>query len=85
MRCPHCRGACQFLGPSIAIPPKRDLQSWKRLESDIVHFRLVEVERTKKDSTRKKHDIEQRVRDLKHRAPNAERSALIKELQKDLP
>jgi hypothetical protein len=85
VRCPHCRSACQFLGLSIAIPPKRDLQGWKRLESDIVHFRLDEVERNKKDSTRKKHDIEQRVRDLKSRAQSAGRSTLVKELQKNLP
>src|ERR1700679_465400 len=49
--CPHCCSTCQFLGPSIAIPPKRNLQNWKRLESNIVHFRLDEVERSKKDST----------------------------------
>jgi len=69
----------------MAIPPKRDLQSWKRLESNIVHFRLDEVECSKKDSTRKKHDIEQRVRDLKDRAQSAGRNTLIKELQKNLP
>ena len=84
VRCPHCRSACQFLGPSIAIPPKRDLQSWKRLESDIIHFRLDEVERRKKDSTQKKHDIERRVRDLKSRPSSTERARLVKELEKEL-
>jgi len=84
VRCPHCRRACQFMGPSIAIPPKRDLQSWKHLESDIIHFRLDEGERSKKERARKKHSIEQRVRDLKERPPSAQRSSLIKELQRDL-
>ena len=82
--CPHCRGACQFLGPSIAVPPKRDVASWRRLQSEISEFRQSEAARQQKTATRQKHDLEQRIRDLKSRPASSGRTRLVKELEKEL-
>lgn len=84
VRCPHCRGACQFLGPSIAIPPKRELTSWRRLQAEITQFRLDEAARGTKSATRKKHDLEHRIRDLKSRPISSGRTRLVKEREKKL-
>src|SRR5690349_7331482 len=59
VRCPHCRRACQFLGPSIAIPPKRELASWRRLQEEVAQFRRDLAAADQKTATRKKHDLEQ--------------------------
>lgn len=85
VRCPHCRRACQFLGPSIAIPPKREVSSWRRLQADVAQFREDVGGDRKKSATRKKHDLEQRIRDLKSRPASSGRTRLIKELEKELP
>jgi len=82
VRCPHCRAACQFLGPSIAIPPKRDLAGWRRLQAWVVRFRKDLATRRKESATREKHDLERRIGILKRRPANSERLRLIKELKK---
>ena len=84
VRCPHCRGVCQFLGPSVAIPPKRDAASWRRLQSEISEFRQSEAARQKKTATRQKHDLERRIGDLKSRPASSERTRLVKELEERL-
>ncbi len=84
VRCPHCRSACQFLGPSIAIPPKRELVSWRRLEAEVTQFRQEVAAERQNSATRKKHDLEQRIRDLETRPSSSGRARLIKELEKRL-
>lgn len=84
VRCPHCRSACQFLGPSIAIPPKRDLASWRRLQEEVAQFRQDLVAADQKSAIRKKHDLERRIRDLKSRPASSERARLVKKLEKEL-
>jgi hypothetical protein len=84
VRCPHCRSACQFLGPSIAIPPKRELTSWRRLQAEVTQFRQDVAADRRKSATRKKHDLERRIRDLKSRPVSSERTRLVKELEKEL-
>ena len=84
VRCPHCRSACQFLGPSIAIPPKRELASWRRLQEEVARFRQDLAAADQKSATRKKHDLEQRIRDLKSRPSSLGRVRLVKELEKEL-
>jgi hypothetical protein len=84
VRCPHCRSVCQFLGPSIAIPPKRELASWRRLQAEITRLRLDEVARRKESATRKKHDLEHRILDIKSRPASSGRTRLVKKLEKEL-
>ena len=84
VRCPHCRRACQFLGPSIAIPPKRELTSWRRLQAEILQFRQNLAAADQKSATRKKHDLEQRIRHLNGRPASSGRTRLVKKLGKDL-
>jgi hypothetical protein len=84
VRCPHCRRACRFLGPSIAIPPKRESEAWRRLEAKIMKFRLDYAEWRKKATTRDKHDLEHRIRDLKNRPTSSGRAQLVKQLEKRL-
>ena len=84
VRCPHCRSACKFLGPSIAIPPKRLVTAWRRLEAEVAQFRQDVAANRRKSATRKKHDLEQRIRDLKSRPSSSGRARLIKELEKEL-
>ena len=84
VRCPHCRTACQFIGPSIAIPPKRGVASWRRLQADVTRFRQTVAAGLHKSAIRKKHDLEQRIRDLKSRPANSGRALLLKELEKEL-
>lgn len=85
VRCPQCRGACQFLGPSIAIPPKRELTSWRSLQAKIAKSRQDAAAIRKEVTTRKKHDLEHRIRDIKNRPANSGRTHLIKKLEKKLP
>lgn len=80
--CPHCRSACQFLGPSIAIPPKRDVARWQRLRAGVLQFHQDEMARQQKTATRQKHDLERQIRDLKSRPTNPGRARLVKELEK---
>jgi len=84
VRCPHCRSACQFLGPSIAIPPKRELVSWRRLQEEVAQFRQDVATNRQKSATRKKHDLERRIQDLKSRPASSERARLVKNLEKEL-
>jgi len=84
VRCPHCRSACQFLGPSIAIPPKRELTSWRRLQVEVAKFRQDVAADSQKSATHKKHDLERRIRDLKSRSASSQRTRLVKELEKEL-
>ena len=84
VRCPHCRSACQFLGPSIAIPPKQELARWSRLQEEVAQFRQDLAATDHKTATRKKHDLERRIRDLKSRPTSSERTRLVKKLEMEL-
>ncbi len=84
VRCPQCSKASVFLGPSITIPPKRDLRGWKRLKESVLQFQQELTVRSKKDSTVKKHALEQRIIDLESRGDDVGRLVLIKSLKKEL-
>ena len=84
VRCPHCRESCQFLGPTIEIPPKRDVAGWGRLRETVERIRAKETESRFQRSVRLRHDLEQRIRDLENRPQSAGRDALIKQLRADL-
>ncbi len=84
VRCPRCRQACHFLGPTIEIPPKRDAAAWERLREHVANVHAAAAEDRFKESVRRRHDLEQRIQELETRPPNAGRDALIKELRAKL-
>jgi hypothetical protein len=84
VRCPTCRQACSFLGPTIEIPPKRDAAAWDRLRDQVATVHAAAEAGRFKRSVRRRHDLEQRIRDLESRPPNPGRDALIKQLRTEL-
>jgi hypothetical protein len=84
VRCPSCREVCHFLGPTVKIPPKRDLTAWNELREKVATFHVAAVEDRFKDSVRRRHDLEQRIRELESRPPNPSRDALVKKLRAEL-
>lgn len=84
VKCPECRSVCRFLGPSIMIPPKRDVRSWSRLETQIDQFQQDHAKRSKKLKTQTAHAIEHRIAALEKRGDSAGRQILIKTLKKEL-
>src|SRR5687767_3634486 len=64
VRCPHCAAACNFLGPTIEAPPKRDIAAWDRLRNEVEQVHAAETEARFKESVRRRHDLEQRIREL---------------------
>jgi hypothetical protein len=83
-RCPECRGPCQFLGPAIEIPPKHDVRAWEKLRLQVEQFSTAAADERVKETVRRRHDLEQRIRELEDRPRNAGRDALIKQLRKEL-
>jgi hypothetical protein len=79
--CSKCGGARQFLGPSIEIPPKRDVAGWNRLREEVAKFHVAAVEEKFKQEIRRRHDLEKRIRELESRARSAGRDKLIKQLR----
>ena len=84
VRCPDCREVCHFLGPTIEIPPKRDVTSWKRLHDHVAKVHIAAAEDRFKERVRRRHDLEQRIRELEGRPSNPGRDALVKELRTKL-
>lgn len=84
VRCPGCRELCQFIGPTIEIPPKRDLAGWRRLQADVEKLRVALAERRFEESVRRRHALEQRIRTLEERPPSRGRDRLLNELRADL-
>jgi hypothetical protein len=84
VRCSRCHQACQFLGPSIEIPPKRDVAAWERLREQVNLAHTNAAADRFKDSIRRRHDIEQQIRELEGRPSNPGRDSAIKELRRKL-
>jgi hypothetical protein len=84
VRCPTCRKACHFLGPTIEIPPKQNVAAWGRLRGQVTSMHAAAAEDRFKESVRRRHDLEQRIRELEARPSNAGRDALIQELRAQL-
>jgi hypothetical protein len=84
VRCPKCREICHFLGPSIEIPPKDDVAAWVVLRDQVAQFHHAAAEERIKERVRRKHDLEQRIRELESRPPNPGRNALVKKLRAQL-
>jgi hypothetical protein len=72
------------LGPTIEIPPKRDVRAWNRLREQVVTVHAAAIQSQLNVSVRRRHDLEQRIRDLEQRPSNPGRDALIKELRERL-
>src|SRR4051812_22908379 len=70
VHCPKCRGACHFLGPTIEIPPKRDVAAWSRLGEQVTMIQVAAAEGRFKGLVRRRHDLEQRIRELETRPAN---------------
>ena len=79
--CPHCRQPCQFLGPSIPVPKKRDAKGWENLRQAILKKRLDVYSQSIKKAVRAKHDLEQQIQELEGKDANAGRKSLIKRLK----
>ena len=84
VRCPVCGRSSQFLGPSIEIPPKRDVAGWQRLRGEVARLHAAAVDDRFAESVRRTHDLEQRLRDLESRPPSAGREELLKRLRTEL-
>ena len=84
VRCPRCHELCQFLGPTVEIPPKRDVAGWERLRDEVAQSHATAAEDRFTESVRRTHDLEQRIRDLESRPQNPGRDALIQELRAKL-
>jgi hypothetical protein len=84
VRFPQCGKASVFLGPSISIPPKRDVRGWSRLENDVRGLQSELITQSKRISAERKHATERRIRDLEGRDGGTGREVLIKALKKEL-
>jgi hypothetical protein len=84
VRCPKCREACSYLGPTIEIPPKRNVLKWKALRENIFRLGTAAVDVQFKNSVRRRHAFEQWIRELESRPSDAKRNELIKELRSSL-
>jgi len=73
------------LGPTIELPRKRDAKAWARLRDEISHLKSERAEEWREGATRRSHELEQRVLDLKSRPQSKQRDVLIKTLGNDSP
>src|SRR5947207_10916400 len=69
--CRKCRQACLFLGPTVEIPPRRDVRGWKRLRERILKMRDAAKEMYFEDLVRWRHEVERKIEGLKDRPQNA--------------
>ena len=82
--CPECKKPCRFLGHKIAVPPKRDENSWKDLREYINDRRELYRDRKAQIDIRRKHELERRIVELQLRPENKVRDGLIKKLREEL-
>ncbi len=84
VKCSECHKLCNFLGPEIELPPKRDFKAWETLRQEVMLARQEALDDRHKRSIRLKHDLEQRIQELKDRGPDKERERLIKFLESQI-
>ena len=84
VRCPSCHGECKFLGPSIEIPPKRKVQSWRNLQKWVEKHRAEAVDSEYRKLIRRRHKLEQQISELRARPANDGREELITKLKQQL-
>lgn len=82
--CNTCHKPCRFLGHRIAIPDERDDRAWRKLAASINESYPMQRHGMAQLDTRRKHEIERRIIELQQRPCNADRDALILELQDEL-
>jgi hypothetical protein len=58
--------------------------AWDRLRGQVTSMHAAAAEDRFKESVRRRHDLEQRIRELEARPSNAGRDALIQELRAQL-
>ncbi|MBS0657877.1 MAG: hypothetical protein JSR82_06470 [Verrucomicrobia bacterium] len=85
VRCPHCRAAGRFLGPSVAIPPKRATSRWRLLETAIGSLRRTHAGQRRHAEVRAQHALERRLLALQSRPWNRDRARLIAGLEGGSP
>ncbi|MCA9044706.1 MAG: hypothetical protein KDA69_10330 [Planctomycetaceae bacterium] len=84
VKCPECKEACNFLGPKIAVPPKRDKAGWEKLRSLVMEAKLYWHDRIRRQKAERKHQIERQIQELIHRPENEGRKRFIESLRKEL-
>src|SRR2546423_6356815 len=75
--CSKCGELCQFLGPTIEVPPKRDAKAWKLLRQKVARVYTKTNEEKFSRDIRRTHEIEKRIRELQSRHKNAGRLKII--------
>jgi hypothetical protein len=84
VRCPHCAKLCQFIGPTIKVPPKRDARAWRRFQERIVRLGIEALDERYKKSVRRRHELEKRIVELKTRPQSVGMRRLIAKVQEEL-
>jgi len=84
VKCPECKNACRFLGPKITVPPKRDKTAWDKLRLAVIDSKLYWNEQSRKQKTKRKHEIEKQIQEIQRRPINDARDRLIKTLRQEL-
>ena len=84
VRCSKCHKACHFLGPAVEIPPKRDVAAWTQLRDEVSQMRTKALDDRFKGSVRRRHDLEQKIREFQTRPANSDRDKEIKKLREQL-
>ena len=82
--CPQCRQPAVFLGTKIKVPPKSKPARWTALREDYYSVQRELERRAYAVQVRRRHDLEQRIRDLSALPANDGRMSLIKRLRSEL-
>jgi hypothetical protein len=82
--CPKCARPCRCLGYKIPVPPKRNVGAWERLRKSLDEERVRGAEAQHASAIRRRHDIEQEIRDLESKPANAGRAKAVRLLKRRL-
>src|SRR5205823_9431739 len=65
--CSRCHRSLVFLGPTIQVPQKTDVKGWRALQRHVESVRAAALDKRVAELVRRRHGIEQRIRDIKSR------------------
>ena len=82
--CTRCKRPCRFLGPTLEVPPKRNIAAWDRLRDWVNTHRTAEGEAAHLAAVHYGHELERRILALQRRPDSSGRNRLIKQLQEYL-
>lgn len=83
-RCGECGGSLETVSHRIEIPRKGDHSSWDELRQFLRARDIEATQQAELARTRRIHELERRLRDLKSREENPGRNQTIHELEKEL-